>query len=296
MNMEKRIDHICDLADHFWYPEIKKHMDNLLINPQPIINVNLETLYTKRGNRCADYVFVLVYKIFHQIKMTFSLKYRENFAHSVKRLMDSEEKAIKKVTCVKDRIFQSTIEDKNKAKKEEQKRIDIEKQRVAQAEKVIFKYIRNFIDYKNGLQELVNQEEVSIASEKEAIATINGYKKAHEVIETLSKKDKGLFSVFNRNKAEDRLLKEETVRNKGNFYQKIKENPSISKTFKKDLDSHSEDLPSLMRLFDNEIQKLQEVIIKREDRLNEAQNQLNELTVSKIEIPSLGPIDHLFIP
>lgn len=87
------VNRVCLDANHFWYPEIKKHLEELA-NDSTISfveKINFKALEIKvPTGKCS--ITLIVQKIFHQIRLFFSHKYRVQFKNHVKILVESIEK------------------------------------------------------------------------------------------------------------------------------------------------------------------------------------------------------------
>lgn len=90
--MDSQLRQICNFSNQFLYPEINKHLQEIIKKDLDCAEVNLETLYTKNTPTFHQNVQILALKIFHHLKMTFSVSYSKRFTKAVSVLASSEDR------------------------------------------------------------------------------------------------------------------------------------------------------------------------------------------------------------
>ncbi|MBN9377314.1 MAG: hypothetical protein BGO14_09480 [Chlamydiales bacterium 38-26] len=268
--MENRIKAICQFTDHYWYPEIKNHLDYLLEYPSPYVKLDLETLYFKRAFSLANFIQTLVYKVFHDIKWTFSKKYRDSFSRSVKVLIYSEKRE----------------ENKKIAKQKVAVRLELQKahqelkEKTENAAKII---VRSFRDYRKKTLEIQEKEKVRVQQIQEKEEDVKRseeskiiVQKALEIIQNLQTEASALASPppKARNSKNSPTPKEKIK----HLHELIKNNSLFSTPFIEELDRFEIRIPSIGEEKDRLEKELEQCDLK----ISDAKNEILRLQAQKV--------------
>lgn len=268
--MENRIKAICQFTDHYWYPEIKNHLDYLLEYPSPYVKLDLETLYFKKAFTLASFVQTVVYKIFHDLKWTFSKKYRDGFSRSVKVLIYSEKREENK----------KIAKQKAAVRLEQQKAHQELKEKTENAAKII---VRSFRDYRKKTLEIQEKEKVRVQQIQEKKEDIQRseeskiiVKKALDIIQNLQTEASALASPIPKARnSKNAPASEEKIKH---LHGLIKSNSLFSTSFVEELNCHKICMPRI----GEEKDRLEKELKQWDLKIGEAQNEILRLEAQKV--------------
>lgn len=268
--MENRIKAICQFTDHYWYPEIKNHLDYLLEYPSPYVKLDLETLYFKKAFTLASFIQTVVYKIFHDLKWTFSKKYRDGFSRSVKVLIYSEKREENK----------KIAKQKAAVRLELQKAHQEQKEKTENAAKII---VRSFRDYRKKTLENQEKEKVRIQQIQEKEEDIQRseeskiiVKKALEIIQNLQSEASALESPTP--KARNSKNSPAPMQKIKDLHGLIKNNSLFSTPFVEELNRLQICMPSIGKEKDRLEKELEQCDLK----ICDAKNEILRLQAQKV--------------
>ncbi len=280
--MESRIRQICGFTDHFWYPEINKHLKAVMNHPQPFVELNLNNLYKKQPNTFVNEIKILILKILHDLKSFFSAEYRRNFEYSVEVLSQSEQK-IKAAHILqkagKQYIFQERLKQnivKRREKEEEEKRLaklEEEKwnkaidacKRFRQANKTHKQYI--------SLRNEIRQNEKTVGAEVAIINILTQYHECKSTIKELDeKKPKGFMAYFKGENAQSKEVRKNMIENLEKLDNQIVYNTFINDDFKNNIKNN--EIPKVLEEINKEKKNHEKIIQEYEKRIAKTRTEV----------------------
>lgn len=268
--MENRIKAICQFTDHYWYPEIKNHLDYLLEYPSPYVKLDLETLYFKKAFSLANFIQTLVYKVFHDLKWTFSKKYRDGFSRSVKVLVYSEKREENKIIAKQKAVVRLEWQKAHQQLKEKR-------------ENAAKKIVDSFRDYRKKTLEIQEKEKVrfqQIQEREEDIQRCEASKslveKALEIIQNLQTEASALASPTP--KARNSKNSPSTDEKIKNLHRLIKKNSLFSTSFVDELNQCKIRTSHIGKEKDRLEKELKECDLK----INDAKSEILRLQAQKV--------------
>ncbi len=274
--MQSPIKQICGHTDHFWYPEIKKHLDHSIKNPlQPLNGIDVKKLYEKKPNSFCHIISIFVLKIFHHIRLSFSKSYKANFEHSVEVLIDTESKIKAALIMQKARkhvkFMRGLKQHKEKEKLEKAKEVE-----AVLATQNVIRMLQIRQPFKS-LRDKLHEGQKTIENEASVVNILTQFEECNKTIQQLDeKKPVGLTAIFKNESKENRKTRKNAIARLQSLQEDIQKNALMSEGFKKQL-LEEHDVVSLIELSKNERGSHENMVKANEKIVTEVKEEIYNL-------------------
>lgn len=269
--MESRIKQICGFSDHFWYPEICKHINEVSKSLSPTVDLDLNTLFNRRPNTIRHEITVLVLKILHSLKKCFSREYRTNFERSVEVLIHSERKL--RATLILQKagrrfLFNKHSNDRGAVRKQNIMRDEKQLEKAALIAQSLWKgrqVHKQFIP----LRDKIRETEKKFVAERVIINILTQYQASNRTIKSLTEKKPTGFRYLLGPNADDIAIRNNTLEHLRNLDDQIHDNRLISDNFKRRIEGQT-DIDKVLNAIDIEMQNHETIIQECRQSIEEA--------------------------